>query len=214
MIPLTYNIAYGVIAGVFSYVLINGTAWLVSKISGGRIVPPNYAASEAWVIPPGGVVPTWMSVVFRSLISCSADEALRCTQESGRWTALITHQPIDGRTAAAPPLTLNRRAQPHQGKHDRVRHARHQPVGASLRAPTPTPTGHAPFHYFRPRELSCATPHTESRPRGSLHLSHASLVHSLLDIRVYAYCSTYRGVFLVWLLLRKALYYPFVVRIQ
>ncbi|KAL1942298.1 hypothetical protein VTO73DRAFT_6362 [Trametes versicolor] len=63
MIPLTYNIAYGVIAGVFSYVLINGTAWLVSKISGGRIVPPNYAASETWVIPPGGVVPTWMKVV-------------------------------------------------------------------------------------------------------------------------------------------------------
>lgn len=135
MIPLTYNIAYGVIAGVFSYVLINGTAWLVSKISGGRIVPPNYAASEAWVIPPGGVVPTWMSVVFCSLIPFSADAALRCTQESGRWTALITHQPIDGRTAATPPLTLNRRAQPHQGKHDRVRHARHQPVGVSLRTP-------------------------------------------------------------------------------
>lgn len=60
IIPLSYNIAYGVIAGVLSYVLINGIPLALKKISGGRIVPPNYDAAEEWVIPPGGIVPLWM----------------------------------------------------------------------------------------------------------------------------------------------------------
>jgi AGZA family xanthine/uracil permease-like MFS transporter len=60
IIPLSYNIAYGVIAGVISYILLNGTAMLLNKISGGRIVPPNYETSEEWVIPPGGIIPYWM----------------------------------------------------------------------------------------------------------------------------------------------------------
>lgn len=63
IIPLTYNIAYGVIAGIISYVLLNGVAWLLRKISGNRIAPPALDAAEPWVIPPGGIVPTWMKVV-------------------------------------------------------------------------------------------------------------------------------------------------------
>ncbi|KAI0641787.1 permease family-domain-containing protein [Trametes meyenii] len=63
IIPLSYNIAYGVIAGIISYVLINGTAWVLMKISGGRITPPSYDAAETWVIPPGSIVPTWMRVL-------------------------------------------------------------------------------------------------------------------------------------------------------
>ena len=61
IIPLSYNIAYGVIAGIFSYVIINGGTWLLIKISP-RFTPPNYEVAEAWVIPPGSIVPTWMSV--------------------------------------------------------------------------------------------------------------------------------------------------------
>ncbi|KAH7917374.1 hypothetical protein BV22DRAFT_1042382 [Leucogyrophana mollusca] len=64
-IPLSYNIAYGVIVGVFSYVIINGFVWAVRKLSKERISPPNYDASEPWVIPPGGIVPTWIKVVLR-----------------------------------------------------------------------------------------------------------------------------------------------------
>jgi len=63
-IPLSYNIAYGVIVGVFSYVIINGFVWIVSRISGDRILPPNYDASEPWVIPPGGIVPTWIKILL------------------------------------------------------------------------------------------------------------------------------------------------------
>ncbi|THG97398.1 hypothetical protein EW026_g4593 [Hermanssonia centrifuga] len=63
IIPLTYNIAYGVIAGIISYVLINGVAWALRKISNDRLAPPNYDAAEVWVIPPGSIVPTWMRFV-------------------------------------------------------------------------------------------------------------------------------------------------------
>lgn len=64
VIPLTYNIAYGVIAGILSYVLLNGVPWALRKISGGRITPPNYGAAEPWVIPPGGIIPAWMRWVL------------------------------------------------------------------------------------------------------------------------------------------------------
>ncbi|RDB22033.1 hypothetical protein Hypma_010878 [Hypsizygus marmoreus] len=61
IIPLTYNIAYGVIAGILSYVLINGIPLLIRKITNDRIIPPTYyEESEEWVIPPGGVVPPWI----------------------------------------------------------------------------------------------------------------------------------------------------------
>ncbi|KAG2134678.1 permease family-domain-containing protein [Suillus cothurnatus] len=63
-IPLSYNIAYGVIVGVFSYVIINGFVWVVSRASNNAIVPPNYDASEPWVIPPGGIVPSWIKILL------------------------------------------------------------------------------------------------------------------------------------------------------
>jgi len=60
IVPLTYNIAYGVIAGVVSYVVINGIPYAINRISDGRIHPPNYEASEEWIIPPGGIIPPWI----------------------------------------------------------------------------------------------------------------------------------------------------------
>ncbi|KAL4065545.1 permease family-domain-containing protein [Scleroderma yunnanense] len=64
IIPLSYNIAYGVIVGVGSYVIINGTVWLVRKASNERFSPPNYDASEPWVIPPGGIIPVWVKYIL------------------------------------------------------------------------------------------------------------------------------------------------------
>ncbi|KAI6012211.1 permease family-domain-containing protein [Pisolithus marmoratus] len=60
IIPLSYNIAYGVITGVCSYIIINGSVWIIRRASNDRFLPPNYDASEPWVIPPGGVVPGWV----------------------------------------------------------------------------------------------------------------------------------------------------------
>jgi len=63
-IPLSYNIAYGVIVGVFTYVIINGFVFIMRKISRDRISPPNYDASEPWVIPPGGIIPGWLKYLI------------------------------------------------------------------------------------------------------------------------------------------------------
>ncbi|KAJ6593685.1 permease family-domain-containing protein [Mycena capillaripes] len=60
IIPLSYNIAYGVIAGIISYLVLNGIPWIITRLSGGRIVPPNIEMSEEWVIPPGGMIPYWL----------------------------------------------------------------------------------------------------------------------------------------------------------
>lgn len=54
------SIAYGVIAGIVSYTVLNTFVWLVAKATGDRIVPPNLDDKEQWVIPPGGIVPAWM----------------------------------------------------------------------------------------------------------------------------------------------------------
>jgi AGZA family xanthine/uracil permease-like MFS transporter len=61
-----FSIAYGVIAGVMSYIILNGFPVILKKVSGGRIIPPNYDAAEEWVVPPGGLVPYWMyALLFR-----------------------------------------------------------------------------------------------------------------------------------------------------
>ncbi|KAI0739607.1 xanthine/uracil permease [Daedaleopsis nitida] len=49
-IPLTYNIAYGVIAGLGTYIVINAPAWLIRKVT-------------ALGHPPGGIVPGWIKVI-------------------------------------------------------------------------------------------------------------------------------------------------------
>lgn len=61
IMPFTYSIAYGMIGGVFSYILLNGGVWVIAKISRGKIVPPNYEDREGWTFRiPGGVLPPWM----------------------------------------------------------------------------------------------------------------------------------------------------------
>ncbi len=44
--------------------LLNGIPLVLKKVTGGRIVPPDYDAAEEWVIPPGGITPVWVYVVY------------------------------------------------------------------------------------------------------------------------------------------------------
>lgn len=58
IMPFTYSIAYGLIAGIVSYIVLNGSAWLVEKASGGRIVPENKNEKDFWTYKlPGGLLP-------------------------------------------------------------------------------------------------------------------------------------------------------------
>ncbi|KAF1946033.1 hypothetical protein EJ02DRAFT_367757 [Clathrospora elynae] len=61
IMPFTYSIAYGLIAGICSYIFINTLVFLIEKASGGRIVPPNKDEKEHWTWRiPGGLLPPWM----------------------------------------------------------------------------------------------------------------------------------------------------------
>lgn len=46
--PFSYSIAYGLIAGILSYAIINSITWALATVSGGRILPPDYDNKEYW----------------------------------------------------------------------------------------------------------------------------------------------------------------------
>ncbi|KAK4125166.1 hypothetical protein N657DRAFT_644001 [Parathielavia appendiculata] len=62
IMPFTYSIADGLIAGVCLYILINSLVWVIEKASGGRLVPPNKDLKEPWTWrTEGGIMPPWMT---------------------------------------------------------------------------------------------------------------------------------------------------------
>lgn len=66
VMPFTYSIADGLIAGVCSYILINTLVWILEKVSGGRIVPYNKAEKDPWTWRiPGGLLPGWLVRLFK-----------------------------------------------------------------------------------------------------------------------------------------------------
>jgi len=61
VMPFTYSIAYGLIAGIISYMIINTLAWVIEISSGGRIKPHNKETSDPWTYKiPGGILPGWL----------------------------------------------------------------------------------------------------------------------------------------------------------
>ncbi|GAD94411.1 hypothetical protein UREG_07549 [Paecilomyces variotii No. 5] len=61
VMPFTYSIAYGLISGIVTYMILNTFTWLVDKASGGRITPANRHLKDPWTYKiPGGVLPAWI----------------------------------------------------------------------------------------------------------------------------------------------------------
>ncbi|KAJ9216867.1 hypothetical protein DTO166G4_1713 [Paecilomyces variotii] len=61
VMPFTYSIAYGLISGIVTYMILNTFTWLVDKVSGGRITPANRHLKDPWTYKiPGGVLPAWI----------------------------------------------------------------------------------------------------------------------------------------------------------
>lgn len=48
LMPLTYSISYGLIAGIGTYAAINGSVWVLSIVSGGKIIPDDQDLREPW----------------------------------------------------------------------------------------------------------------------------------------------------------------------
>ncbi|KAF1913295.1 purine transporter [Ampelomyces quisqualis] len=46
--PFSYSIAYGLIAGIICYTIINSATWAVGFVSRGKILPPEYDNKEYW----------------------------------------------------------------------------------------------------------------------------------------------------------------------
>ncbi|CAO3632338.1 unnamed protein product [Cunninghamella blakesleeana] len=65
VMPLTYSIAYGVIGGILSYIIINGFVYLVDIASGGR-VRPDYSQREDWWtdVFSRSFIPHWMRYIY------------------------------------------------------------------------------------------------------------------------------------------------------
>ncbi|SPO03734.1 related to permeases [Cephalotrichum gorgonifer] len=67
MMPFTYSIAYGLIAGICSYAVINTSVYMIETLSCGRIETPGKEAKDAWTwrVPRGGVFPSWPGKLVR-----------------------------------------------------------------------------------------------------------------------------------------------------
>jgi AGZA family xanthine/uracil permease-like MFS transporter len=62
IMPFSYSIAYGLIAGIMSYIIINTLVFIIEKSSGGRLVPLNKEDKEPWTWRiPGGFLPPWLN---------------------------------------------------------------------------------------------------------------------------------------------------------
>lgn len=61
IMPFTYSIAYGLIAGIISYIIINTFIWIVEIASGGRIIPDGKEFKDPWTYKiKGGILPPWV----------------------------------------------------------------------------------------------------------------------------------------------------------
>lgn len=65
IIPFSFNIAYGLITGIFAMVILKGIPWALNKFTAGRIRPPNYEDREDWGFPSGGLAPQWAKKLAR-----------------------------------------------------------------------------------------------------------------------------------------------------
>ncbi|RDW83456.1 hypothetical protein BP5796_04947 [Coleophoma crateriformis] len=62
--PFTYSAAYGLIAGLMVYTILNSAIALTRIISKGRVQPPDADSAEYWTYKPhGGVAPWFVRVV-------------------------------------------------------------------------------------------------------------------------------------------------------
>jgi AGZA family xanthine/uracil permease-like MFS transporter len=61
IMPFTYSIAYGLITGIITYIILNTGAWFLAWASKGRIVPHDYEQKDYWTYKVrGGLLPGWV----------------------------------------------------------------------------------------------------------------------------------------------------------
>jgi adenine/guanine/hypoxanthine permease len=66
-IPFSYSTAYGLIAGIMTYAIVNTTVYVLSLVSRGRIEPSDYDNREYWTIKPGGKLPWFVRLAGKAV---------------------------------------------------------------------------------------------------------------------------------------------------
>lgn len=61
--PFSYSVAYGLIAGIMTYVALNSLLYLTKLLTRGRIVPADEDHREYWTWKPSGTLPWFMRMV-------------------------------------------------------------------------------------------------------------------------------------------------------
>lgn len=79
-IPFSYSVAYGLIAGLFSYAVLNLMIWIVIKTSRGTVAPKDYEQKEYWTWKPAGEKP-WIVRIFSKTRVWDDDRELK--QDTG-----------------------------------------------------------------------------------------------------------------------------------
>ncbi|TID20329.1 hypothetical protein E2P81_ATG07630 [Venturia nashicola] len=105
--PFSYSIAYGLIAGILCYVVLNTMIYLTRVLSMGYLVPEDEDHKEYWTWKPAGAAPWFIRVcqdphkVFRHSIG-KADEIqeLTSTHTSFDEQTHFTNQKANGRKTA------------------------------------------------------------------------------------------------------------------
>jgi AGZA family xanthine/uracil permease-like MFS transporter len=55
--PFSYSVAYGLIAGLFTYAVLNSMIYITKLVTRGKIQPPDADLAEYWTYKPGGNPP-------------------------------------------------------------------------------------------------------------------------------------------------------------
>lgn len=110
--PFTYNIAYGLISGIVAYLLINGTAYILYCISGGRIAPQDYELADSFCAGArerGDMIPGWKKRIQRGRYAfwrkerqgMNADDNISVEAGTDWSSADVGHKPGGSSSAAS-----------------------------------------------------------------------------------------------------------------
>ncbi|KAI8627711.1 xanthine/uracil permease family protein-like protein [Xylariaceae sp. FL1651] len=76
--PFSYSVAYGLIAGMMVYIVLNTMIWAVVKLTSGRVTPANWQEKEVYSFGLGRRdLPTWVRFIRRKLFGEHITEVVR-----------------------------------------------------------------------------------------------------------------------------------------
>ncbi|KAE9379611.1 xanthine/uracil permease family protein-like protein [Stipitochalara longipes BDJ] len=86
--PFSYSVAYGLIAGLFTYTVLNGMIYITKLVTRGTIQPPDADLAEYWTYKPGGNPPWFIKAAQGKL------------WRSGKFTSMDNHSVAGGTEAS------------------------------------------------------------------------------------------------------------------